>query len=348
MAKKSEAKKNELSEAELKSLLRKHQTMLLNQPNVNSVGIGYKDNDPAKEMCIQVTVDKKFDVSALEEMGVEPLPESLDGPSGEKVEIHVTERKYEPSYRIISAMPEELDESARDKRRSRLDPVTPGASVSHIDGSAGTIGAIVFDRDSGEPHVLSNWHVLQRASGRIGDKIVQPGPYDDSRIDINYMGMLVRSHLGLAGDCALASIDDRSHSEEILELGVSPKRIAVAELGDKVVKSGRTTGVTYGFVRRTGVVTKLNYGGDIGEREIGGFEIGLDPDRHDPQDEVSKGGDSGSLWMINTDGEDSDVVVGLHFAGERDPSPDEHAIACNIHSVLKKLKVTFEPKNKKS
>jgi endonuclease G, mitochondrial len=347
MAVKKGAKKKKLTEAELKSLLRKHQNKLLNQPNVNSVGIGFKDNDPKKEMCIQVTVDKKYEVSALENMGIEPLPKTIDGPGGEKVEIHVTERKFDISYKIVSETRAEAAQGTRSNRRSRLDPLIPGASVSHIDGSAGTIGAIVFDRDTGEPYVLSNWHVLHLPTGKIGDKIVQPGPFDDSETDFNYMGWLARSHLGLAGDCAIARIDDRSHIEEILELGVKPKRIAVAELGDGVVKSGRTTGVTYGLVRRTGVVTKLNYGGSKGIQEIGGFEIGLDLDRHGPDDEISKGGDSGSLWMINTKGKDSDVVVGLHFAGEIKTSSDEHAVACNIHSVLEKLKVTLKPPLKK-
>jgi hypothetical protein len=47
--------------------------------------------------------------------------------------------------------------------------------------------------------------------------------------------------------------------------------------------------------------------------------------------------------MIDTRGEDGDVAVGLHFAGETDPDPAaEHAVACNIDSVLKKLKVSFQ------
>jgi hypothetical protein len=53
------------------------------------------------------------------------------------------------------------------------------------------------------------------------------------------------------------------------------------------------------------------------------------------------GGDSGSAWMI--DGEESDVIVGLHFAGDDVPSPTvEYALACNIHSVLEKLDVTLD------
>src|SRR5690606_31416855 len=41
--------------------------------------------------------------------------------------------------------------------------------------------------------------------------------------------------------------------------------------------------------------------------------------------------------------DDADVVLGLHFAGETDPRPEaEHALACNIKSVLEKLDVRLQ------
>jgi endonuclease G len=109
-----------------------------------------------------------------------------------------------------------------------------------------------------------------------------------------------------------------------------------------VVKSGRTTGVTRGVVTRVGVVVKIDYGGDVGAQQVGGFEIGVNPEKPPGDGEVSMGGDSGSLWLVDTAGADKDVAVGLHFAGETDPNPAaEHAIACAIHSVLQKLQVSF-------
>ena len=182
--------------------------------------------------------------------------------------------------------------------------------------------------------------------GQIGDTILQPGPFDGGQLGTDEMGELVRSHLGLAGDCAIASIEGRSFDEEVFELGIAPKRVARAELGDRVIKSGRTTNVTRGVVSRVGLVTNLNYGGSTGVQQIGGFEIrpsGDDPAPR-PDGEISKGGDSGSLWLVaDDDWEATDLAVGLHFAGETDPRPEaEHAVACNIHSVLDKLGVSFE------
>jgi hypothetical protein len=179
----------------------------------------------------------------------------------------------------------------------------------------------------------------------IGDSIVQPGPYDDGSTNSNIVGKLVSSHLGLAGDCALSSIESRRFSEEIFGLDVAPKRTAKVNIGDKVVKSGRTTGVTYGVVKRVNVIVKINYGGDVGVQQIGGFEIGVNKEKPPTNGEVSMGGDSGSLWLID-DKNDNDIAVGLHFAGESDPAPStEHAVACNIHSVLSKLNVSFIEQN---
>jgi endonuclease G len=233
--------------------------------------------------------------------------------------------------------------SPAQQRRSRLDTIMPGISVSHVDGTAGTFGALVFDAATGSPYVLSNWHVLQGPTGAVGDDIVQPGPYDDGNTRANVMGRLVRSHLGVAGDCAVCSIVGRQVSPVILELDVAPKRIATVNLGDKVVKSGRTTGVSFGVVARVGVVVNIDYGGAVGSQTIGGFEIAPNPDKPPPNGEISMGGDSGSLWLVDTDGADKDIAVGLHFAGETDPNPDaEHAVACAIHSVFQKLQISFE------
>ncbi|MFV3038102.1 hypothetical protein ACNI5A_33755, partial [Klebsiella pneumoniae] len=70
------------------------------------------------------------------------------------------------------------------------------------------------------------------------------------------------------------------------------------ELGDPVVKSGRTTGITHGIVQRIDVMVKLDYDVPEGPQAIGGFEIGPNPDHPAPDGEISMGGDSGSAWLI--------------------------------------------------
>jgi endonuclease G len=191
--------------------------------------------------------------------------------------------------------------------------------------------------------MLSNWHVFHTPSGVIGDKVVQPGPYDDNNVAANGAGTLIRSHLGIAGDCAIARIEGRGIDQKVIDLNIQPRRLAKANLNDRVVKSGRTTEVTYGIVNRIDVVSKIDYGGNVGERNIGGIEIGPDADNPAKENEISKGGDSGSVWLVaDKDGTATDIMVGLHFAGEGANDPEEHALACYAHSVFQKLEVSFE------
>jgi hypothetical protein len=324
------------------SVLRKKAQQFLDRKGVTSVGVGYRirDGRPTRELCIQFTVEEKRAPEALAAEGIELLPATIADDDGAEIPVDVIERSYDAGVTLLREA-EAL--TPRQARRSRIDPLRPGASVGFVRGTAGTIGGFVYDRDSGEPLILSNWHVLHGPDADIGGEILQPGPFDGGSTGEARVGKLVRSHLGLAGDCALATIEDRGVDPSVIELDVVPRRIGKVNLGDKVVKSGRTTGVTFGVVRRVGVVAKLNYGTGFEDQQIGGFEIGPNNDKPAADGEISKGGDSGSYWMMDEPGL-ADVVVGLHFAGETDPAPEaEHALACNIHSVLEKLHVRLAP-----
>lgn len=326
------SKEDALVEA-LRSHVRAKGNDYLKDPNITSVGVGLKNG--TGPVSLQFTVGEKG-ASALESLDTTEIPPTIILADGTVVPTDVIERSYKPGFELVEV--ETLDE-----RKARRDPIQPGISISHPKGTAGTIGLIVFDRVSGAPCVLSNWHVLHGNRGAIGDPVVQPGPFDDNNVAGNVAGKLLRSHLGNAGDCALARIEQRGIERPLLELGVTAARMARVALGDKVVKSGRTTGVTYGIVRRVDVIAKIDYRAPAGEQPIGGFEIGVDP-AHAPADgEISMGGDSGSAWMIAAGAKATDIFAGLHFAGETGGSTDEHALACYPLSVQKKLDFVLEP-----
>jgi len=157
------------------------------------------------------------------------------------------------------------------------------------------------------------------------------------------MGKLVRSHLGHAGDCTITTIEDRRFSNLVIDLGISIDKIGEPELGDKVIKSGRTTGITHGVVSRIFTIVKIDYGGSIGEQEIGGFEIGVDSTSPPDNGEISMGGDSGSVRIFkSSNGKPSGVMAGLHFAEESSGSPTEYAIACYPKSIFEKLQITLD------
>jgi hypothetical protein len=56
--------------------------------------------------------------------------------------------------------------------------------------------------------------------------------------------------------------------------------------------------------------------------------------------EVSRGGDSGSVWL----NEGNNRAIGLHFAGETNPAPTaEHAVCSPIGAIATELNFSFEP-----
>ncbi len=102
-------------------------------------------------------------------------------------------------------------------------------------------------------------------------------------------------------------------------------------------KSGRTTGVTRGKVDGFGAYT-IPY--SVGERTVEGFKIISVLDGNPNNEEISSGGDSGSVWYSSTTQEG----IGLHFAGETNPTPnEEHAIACHLPTVLTALNISLVP-----
>lgn len=323
----------------IRAYIRKNASSFLDKKNVTSVGFGFKEvgGNITADKCIKFTVGQKFSLQTLETEGEDPLPKSVEI-GGVTIPTDVVVRNFSQGAREIRI---DAQIEAADKRKGVANPVVPGVSIGHCSITAGTAGCVVYDASNGKPYILSNWHVLNGASGSTGDNIVQPGMKDDNTRDKNIIGHLVRSYLGIAGDCAVASIDYREFSPVILDLNTEVGRVGEPELGDIVVKSGRTTGITYGKVTRVDTVVRLDY--DTGPTDVGCFEIGID-ENHKPADgEISRGGDSGSVWMFVEGDKTTDMMLGLHFAGNAG-SACEYSLACYATSVFEKLNIYPKPK----
>lgn len=317
----------------LREYMRAKSSQLLEDPNVTSVGIGHKQIAGVKkpQLAIQFTVERKAAPEALEALGTRAIPEAIDI-GGVRVPTDVIERSYKPTYTEVAL-------EAKGRRKARADVIEPGISVGNVFTSAGTIGAFVRDRATRAVLLLSNWHVLHGPRGFIGVDVVQPGRHDDNRVEFNKIGTLLRSHLGPAGDCALSTVSGRALSGKVLELDVEVSSIGDPEIGDAVIKSGRTTAVTRGKVVRIEVNTKMDYGAGV-SAVVGGFEIGVDPAAPAPDGEISRGGDSGAAWLaLGRDGHATGVMLGLHFAGDADGVAAEFALACYAKSVMTALEV---------
>jgi S1-C subfamily serine protease len=221
-------------------------------------------------------------------------------------------------------------------RKSRIRPAPGGCSYGHPQITAGTLGMVV--KKDGNQYILSNNHVLANSNeANLGDQTWQPGKYDGGTqadsiahlaafVPIQFVdestcpiaNAIVKGFNALAGflkrktrllnpvsslvnkvDCAISRpLLDEDISQEILEIG-KPVGFGEAKLGDKVKKSGRTTGVTEGDVIATDGAVNVSYG-----EKVAVFEDQI------VTSAMSEGGDSGSA-VINEKNE----VAGLLFAG---------------------------------
>lgn len=338
----------------LRDYVREHADDFLDDPNVTSVGVGDKVTGGVRtgRLAVSFTVARKLAGAALESAGTIPLPETVSV-GGVEVPTDVLQRRFAPGANATPVgqpgepaplRPPTVAEAQDPERTRRRDPMQPGVSLANVTVTAGTFGCVVYDAASGTPYALSNWHVLNGPEGRPGDAVVQPGPYDEPNVANNKVGVLVRSYLGRSGDGGVATIDARPFTADVFELGVTPASYRRAELGDRLVKSGRTTGVTRGVVTRVETVVEIDYGGGQGVQRVGGFEIGVDPADPPADGEVSMGGDSGSVWLQRAaSGQASGEASGLHFAGESGATETEHAIACDLQAILGELQVALVP-----
>jgi endonuclease G len=145
------------------------------------------------------------------------------------------------------------------------------------------------------------------------------------------VAQLSRHAMGQGLDAAVARMTgDRPIINHQHELG-PVNGVTQPERGLRVVKSGRTTGVTYGVITGVDGYRVENYDG---RRQVirNIIHIAQSPEGG----AVSSAGDSGSIWMEHG----ANRAVGLHFAGSDTP---EYGLALAMPQVLDALQVTLAP-----
>ena len=305
---------------------------LLSRPGVTGVGIGYKEVNGVKtdELAIIVYVEAKkpnADVPTKER-----VPKTI-----QKMTTDVQERTFVPHQRSV-----QVAELEKQVDAGKYSPLKGGISIGTCRqvGNCtfvGTLGAIVEDNQTGDPMVLSNFHVLCVDNNwSVGDRIVQPGRPDGGNCPTDVVAQLSRATLGGKVDGAVARIIDQSHFCGIEEIG-RVKGKNTASLGMKVRKRGRTTELTYGTVDAISLTVSVPY--DDADCNVSGVgtitftdQIGIAVDTsQNPQFGI--GGDSGSVVV-----DDDEQVIGLYFAGTPDGT---YGVANPIDAVLEALDVSL-------
>jgi hypothetical protein len=227
------------------------------------------------------------------------------------------ESKGEIDVRIIGRLDKRAKATATPWYRSNVRPLLVGASIGHVEVTAGTIGAIV--RRGSATYILSNNHVLANEGlAKAGDWILQRAAFDGGKDPADRVARLrywIKFKPTGANfvDAALARIEqDIEHDAGMLRGLVSGKDRTLAGLGPEMVdegetvyKIGRTTGPTKGRVTAfdlDNVVVNYDSGNLRFDNQIEIEGTGTLP--------FSDGGDSGSM-IVNADME----AVALLFAG---------------------------------
>lgn len=290
-----------------------HTEALLARPNVVGVGVGYKLRREGRTEILSVVALVRQKVPRAQLAADALVPRTVEGIPTDVIEVGEL-RPLQP-------------------RTVRWRPAPGGVSLGHFAVTAGTLGCVVRDRESGLRLVLSNNHVLANCNvAQPGDAILQPGTADGGKEPEAVLARLERfERIRFEGkgrlsanlvDAAVARpVEEGIVEDEILEVG-RVERAVEASLGMTVRKSGRTTGLTTGQVTVLDTTVTVDYGDAGGARFEGQILT----------EAMSRPGDSGSLLVSG----EASAAVGLLFAGS-----DQATLHNPIQAVLDCLRVSL-------
>lgn len=315
-------------------------------PNVVGVGLGLKEKDQLRtnQPAVVVFVSKKVPREELAAQDI--VPRQVGGVETDVVEIGEV-RLLSRTSRVRPAPP------GVSIGHPKITAGTFGALVK----DAATGETLILSNN----HILANSSNGRDGRSELGDPIFQPGTYDGGKsedtiahlqrfvpiateyqqstcpisrrvstigntmlttIRPNYRLQFVKlSDTHNLVDCAVAKpISPGMITPEILEVGLI-RGTAEVKLGDRLRKSGRTSGLTTGPVTALAATLRV-------EMHAGVYALFRDQIVATLQ---SQGGDSGSL-VVNENNE----AVGLLFAGS-----DRATIVNRIQNVMEQLRITF-------
>lgn len=287
--------------------IQQYETQIMAIPNVIGFGYGEREASPGTR-SLQVFVTRKVPANRLNAQSL--IPKTIGDFATDVIEVGVVVAQGQPLS-------------------DRIRPIKGGYSVGHPNITAGTIATACYDllenatvqppsHGIGIPkryYILSNNHVLADSNNaRLGDVILQPGPFDGGRNPQDAVGILRRyvpitfnppvpleQHNNLV-DCAIAEVEFNEVERQVYWLdtivGWRPRMFVLP--GSIIMKTGRTTGFTTGRIISVNATIDVGYGGG----RVARFRDQIITTG------ISAGGDSGSL-ICSTD----KVAVGLLFAG---------------------------------
>ena len=148
----------------------------------------------------------------------------------------------------------------------------PRGSIGHFNITAGTLGGLVRDKDSGAVAILSNNHVLADSNNGVpGDPVLQPGPHDEGTEPDDTIATLTRfvpiDFSEGAENRVDGAIATPLNPDDVLwrtrdigpETPSEARSLSEDDLGQYVHKTGRTTEHAQGFVQAVFATVQVKY-----------------------------------------------------------------------------------------
>ncbi|MDP6616499.1 MAG: hypothetical protein QF790_04970 [Gammaproteobacteria bacterium] len=283
----------------------RHTDALMKRPGIQGTAVGW---GPDGEAVIKI-----YRSSAASAAG---LPETIDGIPVVIEDVGKIYAQYIPCADREEGSCGDLAASADPEpgpREWQPRPVPIGVSAGHVDITAGTLGCRVT---SGcHTYALSNAHVFaDENAGQVGDNILQPGPYDggidpDDQIGLLHNSIPISFTSPNVVDAAIALTSDAMVGDSTLSNGYGRPRAATisAVVSMDVMKYGRTTGMTHGYIDAINASVGVEYSSDDA---LFVNQIIIKPDTGP---DFSRPGDSGALVVVDG-GSNDRRPVGLLFA----------------------------------
>jgi hypothetical protein len=321
-------------------LVKKNHTKLVRDHKVKKFGVGLKSMDGriTDEISLIVYVRSKQILSTLRQNNIVPIPKEIEG-----VKTDVVELPLGINQRVLRLL-----ETVAAPDDGRYRPISGGeAMIMAGIPATGTLGVVI--ESDGELYGITNNHVGanediegQSSTAKEGNDWIHPGAHGGGRDPQDAFAKLFKWNRIKPQASGQENYYDFSMGRvtttkdvlpyEIKEIG-KVEGVEDIEVGDIVMKYGRTTRKTVGRVLATGV-GNLDIG--YGEQPIMcDFADQVDIVGRDITEPFSLAGDSGSL-IVSTDTAPYKAKA-LLFAG----GPDGHNIDHTFASPFKRISRDF-------
>jgi hypothetical protein len=326
------------------NVLQKHHDRLIKDHKVRRTGVGFKikDGKVTDTIAIVAFVRYKPTIDILTKQNIAPIPPKIEDIPTDVIGIPTG---FMPRIN-------RLLETAVIPDDSRHRPFSGGvATINARERATGTLGLLVqkLHDSSNKLYAITNNHVGANedvdglpSTANKGDPWIQPGAHGHGTVPDDVIATLFEwNRIKPAGsdqvnfyDFALGQIMDSSMSDakayQVMDIG-DVKGIEDINLGDMVMKRGRTTLKTTGRVTAMSVSTTVDYQGIPCGYEnqivITGFP--------DPQTPFSLPGDSGSVIVSIDKNPQTNAysVKALLFAGGQGDDGIDHTVASPIKRI---------------